>query len=188
MSPQQHPNAFPWALNDEGLALLTCHLQTTRPNVALEFGSGKTTPIFRRFAGHTLSLEHLPEWGEKTAKLCEADRPNWWQRLTRPSQRTAELRIVSIGSIETPIGPLPVYDTTLPAAVDFALIDGPPKSIGRRGVMFQLFPSLTAQSVVWLDDVNRPEETEILALWEEHFPLTVKPISDRIAQIQIVSS
>lgn len=52
--------------------------------------------------------------------------------------------------------------------------------------MVQLFNSLTKDSVVWLDDVNRPEETEILAVWQQHFPLEVELMSDRIAQIRVV--
>jgi len=188
MPTDPKPNTFPWALDDEGLALLTRHLESTRPQIAVEFGSGKTTPILRSYASHTVSLEHLPEWGEKTEELCRLQRGSWLQQLFRRNRTSAELRIVEIGSIPTPVGPLAVYDTTLPDRVDFALVDGPPKSIGRRGVMFQLFASLTPESVVWLDDVNRPEETEILALWQEHFPLQVRPISDRIAEIRIISS
>jgi len=188
MPPEKTPNAFPWALDDEGLALLTRHLELTRPQVAVEFGSGKTTPIFRKYALHTVSLEHLADWAEKTEALCRSQRRLHWRNLVRRNRTSGELRVVNIGAIETPIGPLSVYDTQLPARVDFALIDGPPKSVGRSGVMFQLFPSLTSDSVVWLDDVNRPEEREILALWQEHFPLQVRMLSDRIAEIRIMGN
>jgi hypothetical protein len=179
---------FPWALNDEGLALLTNHLAAMRPDVAVEFGSGKTTPILRAYANYALSLEHLSEWAEKTEQLCRQKRGLNWRDRFGKKRKTAELRVVTIGSQESPVGPLAVYDTQLPTQVDFALIDGPPKSIGRAGVMFQLFPSLTTDSVVWLDDMNRPEETEILALWQTYFPLDVRLLSERIAEIRVISS
>lgn len=187
MSTDQPSNLFPWALDAADLALLADYLQATRPGVAVEFGSGKTTPVLRRYAGHTLSLEHLPQWGEKTEQLCASQRENWFKRLRDREKRSAELRVVDIGEITSPVGPLPVYETTLPHQIDFALIDGPPKTIGRQGAMFQLYPSLLASSVVWLDDVNRPEETEILAFWQQHFPLSVHLISERIAEIRIVT-
>lgn len=187
MPKEPRANDFPWAIDEDGLGLLANHLRTTRPDVALEFGSGKSTPILRRYAAHTVSLEHLATWGAKTEELCRVERGRSWRNLFKRSRQTAELRLVEIGSISSPVGPLAVYDTPMPARVDFALIDGPPKSIGRGGVMFQLFPALTAESVVWLDDVNRPEETEILALWQKHFPLQVRPVSDRIAEIRILT-
>lgn len=81
-----------------------------------------------------------------------------------------------------------MYDATLPTRVDFALIDGPPKSIGRLGAMFQLFPSLNNDAIVWLDDVNRPEEIAVLDVWQQHFPLEVELVSERIAQIRVAST
>lgn len=186
---KQHPtHSFPWALDDDGLALLAAHLDAMRPPVAVEFGSGKTTPLLRRYAGHTVSLEHLPEWAEKTKLLCREQRPRWWRRLGRSARNTGDLQLVDIVSIDTPVGRLPVYDATLPARVDFALIDGPPKSIGRLGAMFQLFPSLNNDAIVWLDDVNRPEEIAVLDVWQQHFPLEVELVSERIAQIRVAST
>lgn len=162
---------FPWALNEDGLVLLDRRLAELRPRVAVEFGSGRSTPILRKYSGQTLSVEHLPEWAAKSEALCVG--------------LTGEIRIAEIGEIQTPAGPMPAYDTTLPDEVDFALIDGPPGVIGRGGVMFHLFDSLTSDSVVWLDDVDRNEERRILAMWREWFPIRVSEVSDRIAEIRV---
>lgn len=163
---------FPWALNDGGLDLLDRRLRQLRPRVAVEFGSGKSTPILRKHSGHVLSLEHLPEWAEKAERLCV--------------EGNGEIRIAELGEIESPAGPLPVYRTELPEVVDFALIDGPPGVIGRGGTLFHLFGSLTSGSVVWLDDMDREGEQEILAMWMRWLPIRASEVNSHVTEIRVV--
>ena len=57
---------------------------------------------------------------------------------TLPASPTGELRLCPLTEVDTPLGPLPFYATTLPDQIGFVLIDGPPGAIGRAGTLFAL--------------------------------------------------
>lgn len=159
-----------WALHDRGLELLTDRLRELRPAVALECGSGASTKILHEHAGHAVSLEHLPEWLINTA-------------ATLPASPRGELRLCPLTEVDTPLGPLPFYATTLPDEIGFALIDGPPGAIGRAGTLFALWPHLADGAVVWLDDAARRGERATLDAWDEHLGIKVTRVDDRLVEL-----
>ena len=159
-----------WALHQAGLDLLDDRLRELRPAIALECGSGASTAILHARAGHAISLEHLPEWAANTA-------------ATLPASLTGELRLCPLTEVDTPLGPLPFYATTLPDQIEFVLIDGPPGAIGRAGTLFALWPHLAPDAVVWLDDVERRGERAALDAWREHLGIKVTRVDDRLAEL-----
>lgn len=159
-----------WVMSDTDLAMLDERLALSRPQLAVECGSGASTRLLRVHAARTISLEHLERWAVDTEQYC-ADVPN------------GELIVASIVDIDTPGGPLPFYDVDLPYGIDFALIDGPPGSIGRAGTLFGLWPHLSDKARVWLDDVDRGDEEAALRLWLKHLPIRAERLSARVVEI-----
>lgn len=165
-----------WALDPPSLRLLARRLDRLRPTLAVEAGSGKSTDVFARYAGHTISLEHHPTFAIETL-----------QRFKRVTP--VELRRCPIVPTETPGGIFPWYATTLPDGIEFALIDGPPgHAYGRQGAGFAILPHLADGGEVWLDDANREHEQACLALWGEHFDLTVEAVDGEGSLVSIRTS
>lgn len=159
-----------WVMSDADLAMLDERLAVIRPQLAVECGSGASTRLLRTHAGRVISLEHLERWAVDTEQHCADVAPG-------------ELVVASIVQVDTPAGPLPFYDVDLPYGIDFALIDGPPGSIGRSGTLFALWPHLTAGARVWLDDAERPDEVDAIRLWFRHLPIRVERLSARVVEI-----
>lgn len=161
-----------WALTPSSLAVLGTLLHDLRPNLALEFGSGFSTVLLRRFCGRTISLEHHPKWWRTTAQMVATE--------------IEDLLLAPITEIKTPAGPLPTYDAVLPDGIDFVLIDGPPGAIGRAGTLFSVWPHLAADATIVLDDASRQAEQDIVNLWARHLPIEAEPLSQRLLAIRPV--
>lgn len=159
-----------WKMEDESMERLAYRLDLLRPEVAVECGPGMSTAVLHRFCGWTVSLEHLPEWAERLFSMIEPRIPG-------------EVRYAPLTEVETPEGPLPFYRTNLPPRVDFALIDGPPGSIGRRGTFHALWPHLADDFVVWLDDARRPGERQALEAWQRFYPIEVTRVDRWVVEI-----
>lgn len=159
-----------WKMDDASMERLAHRLDELRPAVAVECGPGMSTAILHRFCGWTVSLEHLPEWAVNTFSLMEPKPPG-------------EVRFAPLTTIDTPEGPLPFYRTNLPPQIDFALIDGPPGGLGRRGTFHALWPHLAPSFVVWLDDANRQKEREALHAWQSFYPIEVRRVDKRVAEV-----
>ena len=161
-----------WYLHHGGQDILDRYLTAHPPTLAVEAGGGDTTLILARHASRLVSLEHLAKYAKMTRdRLAAAD-------------LTADLRLCPLVPLGTPAGTFPWYDTELPDDIDFALIDGPPLAVGRKAALFALWPHLTPDAEVWLDDAHRPHEKECLALWGAHLPITVEPIDGRLVCIR----
>lgn len=165
-----------WHLHASGLALLEEHVTAHPPRLAVEAGSGDTTLVLARHAERLVTLEHLPFH----ARAIE-------QRLT-DAHLTAEIRLTTIVHHSTPAGRLPWYAAPLPDGIDFALMDGPPESIGRTAGLFLLWPHLADDFEVWLDDTHRQAEKTALTLWAKYLPIMTEPIDGRLARIRKASA
>ena len=159
-----------WKMADGSMERLAARLDQLRPEVAVECGPGMSTAVLHRFCGWTVSLEHLPEWAERLFTMVEPSIPG-------------EVRFAPITTIDTPEGPLPFYRTDLPPRVDFALIDGPPGSIGRRGTFHALWPHLAPDFVVWLDDAQRQAEREAVEGWQRCYPIEARRVDGRVVEL-----
>lgn len=154
-----------WALDRWTAHELAAHLDRTRPATVLEAGSGVSTVLLAEYAArtgaHVTSLEHRPVYAAATA-----------QRLRdRGLTDHVDLRLANLGQLDTPAGVFRWYDTPLPDKIDFALIDGPPGTVGRGGALFALCPSLTPDATVWLDDADRDGERAAVAAWTRWLPV-----------------
>lgn len=149
-----------WELRQETLALLDARLDVLKPRRILEAGSGRSTAILSRHA-ETISLEHIPKYAEASRRLA-------------PS---AEVRLCQLRRFNTLGGSFRWYSTPMPEGIDFALIDGPPLSIGREAALFALWPHLSPGWEVWLDDADRPHEQECLEMWADYFRFDVQEVN-----------
>jgi hypothetical protein len=157
-------------MGDADLAMLDERLAVLRPQLAVECGSGASTRILRVHAARAITLEHLERWAADTEIYCADVGPG-------------ELIVAPIVDVGTPAGLLPFYDVELPDGIDFALIDGPPGTIGRSGTLFALWPHLAERAVVWLDDADREAEERALLLWQRHYPIRIERLSSRVVEI-----
>ena len=151
-----------WALSRATALELAAEYHRTSPSVVVEAGSGWSTVVAAEYAARTgatvVSLEHERPYAAATrSRLAE-----------RGLAGVVDVRCVPLVDIDTPRGPAPWYDTQLPAGIEFALVDGPPGSVGRQGAMYALRPHLADSGWrVWLDDTNRSPEQEAVAAWRE---------------------
>ena len=147
-----HPRA-PW-LTPAAIRYLDTHLKAT--DVALEFGSGRSTLWFARRVARLTSVEHDRAWYEKVSRrladegvtnveyrLCESDAyedPRPWmdeprERRDVDADRTEYVRTI-VGFAE--------------ASLDFALVDG----LYRAACALRLIPKLRAGGLLAVDNIN----------------------------------
>lgn len=137
-----------WSLSRDTALLLVDRLRELRPKVAVEFGSGFSTALLALYSDHLVSLDH-------SAKHAAP-----W-----PCVRICDLRNGR-------------YHTSLPDGVEFVLIDGPPaRKYGRDKTLPQVWPHLAPDAEVWLDDYDRDHEQQIVARWQEQYPIDVERVA-----------
>lgn len=162
-----------WALDRHTAIELDHHLRRIQPRVIVETGCGASTVLLARYAeqhgARVVSLEHDARFRERTRML-----------LTRHRLGShVDLR-------HAPLTPDGWYDTRLPiSGVDFALVDGPPGSIGRHATLPALLPAMRDAWEVWMDDAHRPAERRLVKQWAstlEVFTRTI-PLPRGLARI-----
>jgi predicted O-methyltransferase YrrM len=162
------PPTRAWAASPDFLREIELHALHARPKVIVECGSGVSTVILARCmqlneAGHVYSLEHLPEFADKTRwDLRRHGLEDWASVLTAPLRRY-ELRGETV--IWYSFEKLPQIE------IDMLLVDGPPEETGKlaRFPAALLFDRLKPGGVVFLDDANRDDEKTALRLWAQEF-------------------
>lgn len=163
---------LPWAITPETLAELDCRLSTLRPKTILECGSGLSTLIFARYAENNpevkvVSLEHDQKYFDQTALL-----------LGSLIKRVELLRCDLIENSEhSATDEALIYDVDLSKypKFDFVLIDGPPSGAGGREQIFPwIFRRLNKDCEVWLDDGDRPQESQAIKNWKEKYNIVVE--------------
>jgi predicted O-methyltransferase YrrM len=162
-----------WAASPDFLALLLRHA-ATGPRVIVECGSGASTVVLARACerngrGHVWSLEHLPDMAARTRAWLDE------QELERYAT-----------VIDAPLIPQGPDDPSrfwyavegLPdLPIDMVVVDGPPGSTAGSLTRYpagpRLFPRLSEDGAVFLDDADRPEERATVLRWQQEFPLLV---------------
>lgn len=142
-----------YCLADEVHAHVAMWLEGRGSSIVVELGSGAGTPKLReRIAPHRLiSIEHSNRFEE----FCDVYAPlkgNWYHPA--------------------------VLRRKLPEQIDLVIVDGPPGTIGRNGLLdhLDLFPDRVPMLI---DDVHREAEMR-MALWlskRRYQAFTVHPLS-----------
>ncbi|TXL65955.1 class I SAM-dependent methyltransferase [Zeimonas arvi] len=169
----QLPKALPpmrgWAASPDFLLLLANEILDREVRTVLECSSGSSTVIAARCLqlrgrGHVYSLEHDPQYADKTRALLKEHRLQEWATVIDAPLVTRE-------------GETPWYSlSNLPATldnVDLLVIDGPPGGLGplaRYPALPRLHERLAASSTIILDDASREGEQRILERWKTEFP------------------
>jgi predicted O-methyltransferase YrrM len=168
--PQGLPPVRGWAASPDFLLLIVRHVTTSCPNVVVECGSGVSTVALARCMqlsgkGHVYSLEHDARFAAATnIHLKEYDLLDWVTIIEAP----LESRDIARGS-------RPWYSprTPLPEQIDMLVVDGPPAESGplaRYPAGPLLFGRMAVGASVFMDDMIRADEQEIVRLWLQEFP------------------
>jgi predicted O-methyltransferase YrrM len=159
------PHLGSWKADTGLLKLLVDHIETHRPQLVVEFGTGASTLILARAlqragGGTLISFEQHKDFVDATRKWL-AD-----------YGLHAELRAA-------PLAPSPDgwpglwYDHgLLPEGIELMLIDGPPWSVHpmTRGAAASLFDQVAPGGTVVLDDAARPGERLVARRWRKLRP------------------
>jgi len=139
-----HPDPV-WMLPESAMSWI----ESTLPDGAriLEFGSGHGTDrLARRF--EVLSIEHDAAWVERCSTPCV--------------HAPIEANTTSFSAGEQGWYRLSVVLDSIPKDLDLVIVDGPPGSIGRTGLL-QSLHALPKGVLMLVDDVHRDAEARLLA-------------------------
>ena len=154
------PNLGSWKADTGLLTLIVDHIETHRPQVVVEFGSGATSLIIARAlqlygGGRLVSYDQHADFVAATA--------DW----LRTHGLDADMRHAPLGSPASGWPGLWYQPSDLPDRIDLLVIDGPPWTIHplTRGSAESLFPRLAPGGTVLLDDAARPGERLVARRW-----------------------
>ncbi len=141
-----------------------------KPKICVEFGSGVSTVVTARCLqlngfGKLYSFDHDAEWIQKTRDMLHQYDLQAYVEIFH-----APVEPILINGVNTQW-----YRTAdIPEkGIDFFVIDGPPMRIApqaRLPALHVLAQRLSAQTIGYLDDSDRPDEQIALANWQQAFP------------------
>lgn len=159
-----------WSAAADFLRLIVDHSLRKRPRNIVECGSGLTTLMLARCCeknsvGHLYSLENGSEFAQRSRQFL-----NSYQLQEYATVLDAPLSPVSLGdesyqwyrTAELPDEP-----------IDMLVIDGPPAFIhdqARYPALPLLFPRMSPECVIFLDDAARGGEQKVVERWLTAFP------------------
>jgi len=159
-----------WAGSPDFLLQLARRILIRRPVVIVECSSGASTVVAARCcqlngSGHVYALEHEQVFAETTREyLREQELEDWATVIVAP------LEVIELSGIEYAWYAL----RALPdQPIDLLVVDGPPSSLGplaRYPAGPKLLPRLSRNAAVLVDDADRPDEQQMVRLWQEEFP------------------
>lgn len=159
-----------WAGSPDFLLELARRIVLKRPAVIVECGSGASTVVAARCcqlngSGHVYSLEHGPGFADATRESVHEQGLGDWATVIH-----APVETVSLFGVDYPWYAL----RDLPdLSIDLLVVDGPPVTLGpvaRYPAGPMLFPRLSANAAVLVDDADRAGEQQIAQRWQEEFP------------------
>lgn len=144
----------------------------------IEFGSGMSTIVIGRLikmnklASTLISIEHNQAWVEVLNNLL----------IREDLHHCVKVAWVPLATSDQALGANKWYDTKIltgnlaSAVFDMVIVDGPPawetgKGKARYPALPFIYDKLSERCSVYLDDAERAGEQEILALWQQKFPL-----------------
>ncbi|MEX0649220.1 MAG: class I SAM-dependent methyltransferase [Balneolaceae bacterium] len=170
------PSMTSWAATPE-LAIKVIELiQTHKPNIIVELGSGITTLLsgyaLERFHpdGKLISIDHDPIYTEKTLNKIHHHK----------LEKFIELRNAPLTKTELNGKRWNWYNTDqlhFDKTIDLVIVDGPPvktQKDARYPALPLLFNHLSQSSVIIIHDTHRDAESRIVDSWLENFPVFEK--------------
>jgi Methyltransferase domain len=159
------PNLGSWKADTLFLTHIVDAIEQMRPNIVVELGCGASSFII----GRALQLYgggRLVSYDQHAAFVAATG--DWLVNNGLP----AEIRHAPLGN--PPLGwPGHWYQLhDIPATIDLLVIDGPPWAIHPfvRGAAETLFPRLSGNALVLLDDAGRPGERIVARRWRQNWP------------------
>jgi predicted O-methyltransferase YrrM len=166
LSAEALPNLGSWKADTRFLMHIVDAIETLRPATVVELGCGASSLIIAKAlalngGGRLISYDQHADFVTATG--------DW---LTNHGL-AADLRHAPLAQ---PPGDWPGLWYSLsdvPATIDLLVIDGPPWALHPlvRGAAESLFPRLTAQARVLLDDAARPGERLVARRWRQRWPM-----------------
>lgn len=165
------PKPGGWAASSDFLIELVKLIETTKPKLVVELGSGLSTLVTayalrKAGGGKVVSFDHEESYALKTQA----------QIIAHGLGDIADVRTAPLSKQEGISGELPWYELSAISDirnVDFLIVDGPPKSFGGtvRGPAVEIFRECFSKgATIILDDANRPGEKEIVRQWRGLLP------------------
>lgn len=166
-SARRFPASGGFAMNPDGLLLLSDLVRRRKPKKILEIGSGTSTVWMATFAASVnaqlISVDHLEEYRKITLRSLRD-----FGLEAQVDLRLAELAEVEIGGETTKWYNADrfadLYD------IDMVIVDGPPESTGPNP-RFPAFPllrdKLSPGALIVVDDLHREQETQMVEKWLE---------------------
>jgi predicted O-methyltransferase YrrM len=161
-----------WAASPDFLVVVASAAREHRPQCVVECSSGVSTIVLARCmqkngSGHVYSLEHDPIYAVRTRDhLVRLGLAEWATVIDAP----LEEQVIDQGVHRWYAkDKLPGHLT-----IDMLIIDGPPadtQSLARYPAGPVLFPRLSENGRVYLDDADRQDEREIVARWLARFAM-----------------
>lgn len=164
------PTPMGWAMNPSGLLALTGLIESTRPKLVIECGSGTSTiwiglALRALGGGRLISLEHQSEYAAQSRARVAA----------HGLEDFVEIRLVDLVPHETVRGTFRWYDIDMDTVpdIDLLLVDGPPATTG-RWARYPAIPILATKlsdgAVILVDDTSRKDEVEAITFWQAEYP------------------
>lgn len=158
-----------WAGSPDFLLVVAEEVLARKPQTVMECSSGVSTLVVARClqmngAGHVYSLEHEPDYANKTRRLLgRYGLADWATVLDAP--------------LQTKHTDTPWYvEEAIPAdlaPVEILIVDGPPSQtapLARFPALPRLLPRLANDALIILDDADREDEREMVRRWKQQFP------------------
>lgn len=165
------PSFRGWAASPDFLLETVREMERTRPETVLETGSGTSTVIIGLYLkkagrGKLTSLEHSPEYYEKTRQMLDLHELGDYVDLVH-----APIAETGIEGKQWKWYDLEKVD--LPDRIDLIVVDGPPEQI-QKDARFPAIPllrnSIHSKTVILVDDGRRDGEKNAVEGWLRFLP------------------
>jgi predicted O-methyltransferase YrrM len=172
--PYPMPFGGSWALTPDAATVLAREVAIRRPDVIVELGSGVSTVMVGRLlqqigSGRLISLDHDPEWAEKTRRhVLASGLQDYVEVIDAPLEKQ------TIDGQEYDWYRIPEQLRQI-ERIDMLAVDGPPQSTDSE--ILSRYPALPVfanqfsdQAVIYVDDAKRVTETEMVRQWLQNYP------------------
>lgn len=174
-----------WAASPATILFIWQQLEVHQPKTIAEMGSGVSTRLFAFFA------QHQAKAGKPVPRILSFDHDAHWLELTKKNLGERSL-LKYVNLVHAPLGPMPwraqrIQCYSIPQSVldkigttiDFCMIDGPPKDIGREGTLPLLSRHFANSSQIYLDDARRPGEIDAVNQWIHQYARNISNVNGR---------
>lgn len=161
-----------WTITIDGALAYVNTIKKSKPKLIVELGSGVSTVLAAQAVanngfGKVISVEHDKRYVAETKRLLK----------DRGLEEYVELVVCPLKKFEIDSNEYLWYSIDgelFDQKIDLLLVDGPPartQKHARYPAVPMLYDYLSQNCEVFLDDINRKEEIEILELWKTQYRL-----------------